>query len=205
MLIRISLGMFFYVLVSSLFGKSFNFYQLGLSMLFVLLPLADWLPYLAIRKRYKLVSHYLWYYPPVYVPVGAVITWYISANWYYVALFVVNSLANFVHATFQTRQGLKWIPRLSFTSKWLLSWTSISLYGGKLRVFSADEREAFLEALREELEVRSKKRGHEDGMRTVEEELADRRHPKGSKTIAFLAISIVLLIFFYGISIIKIK
>lgn len=191
MLIRISLGMLAYVLVSLSFGKPFDLISLGLSLFFVLLPLADWLLYLPLRKRYKLVSHYVWYYPPIYVPVGAAIVYWVSGSGYYVVLFAVNSLANFVHATYRTPQGLKWIPRLS--------WKSVSLYGNKLRLFSEDERKAYLADLYEQLKERSLKRGHDDGMRTPSEEFSDRRktHTKGPKTIAFLIISTLMLIFYY--------
>jgi len=189
MLIRISLGMLAYVSISELFGESFKLYAFGLSMFFVLLPLADWLLYLPLRRRYKLVSHYMWYYPIIYVSVGATVVYMISGSGYYVVLFTANSLANFVHATFQTPQGLQWLAPFS--------WISISLYGNKLKIFSAEERKAFLAKKYEEYKERSKKRGRKDEMRTVDEELSDRRHSRGPKTIALLIVSLFWLFCFY--------
>ena len=189
MLIRISLGMLLYVFVSMLFGESASFPSLGLSIFFVLLPLADWLLYLPLRKRYKLVSHYFWYYPLMYVPVGSVAVFMISGNAYYVVLFTLNSLANFVHATYQTQQGLQWLAPIS--------WISVSLYGNKLKVFSAEERKEFLANKYEEYKERSRKKGRKDEMRTVNEELSDRRHPKGRRTKALLGIAMFSLIIFF--------
>jgi len=181
--------MLLFVFVSVSFGKSFNFYSLGLSMFFVLLPLADWFLYLPLRKRYKLVTHYLWYYPLIYVSAGAVIVYLISGNGYCITLFAVNNVANFVHATFRTPQGLQWLVPFS--------WISISLLGNKLKVFSEAERKEYLAELYEKLKERSRGRGRRDEMRTVEEELSDRRHPKGSKTIALLVVSILLVLLHY--------
>ncbi|MFZ2188816.1 MAG: hypothetical protein WAV73_04605 [Candidatus Moraniibacteriota bacterium] len=189
MFIRISLGMLSFVVVSVFFGQPFNIWSLVLSILFILLPLVDWLPYLMIRKKYKLVSHYLWYYPLVYVPVGAVIVWIILKGEYYVILFIMNSLANFIHATFRTPLGLEWF--------WPFSKNSFSLYGNELTIFSKDERLACMKKKYAQYEARSlKKRGKQEA-RSLSEEFSDRKHPKGKKTVALLAISILAVMVFW--------
>jgi len=189
MLIRISLGMLSFVFVSVLFGQRFNIQSLGLSIFFVLLPLADWLPYLMIRKKYRLVSHYLWYYPLAYIPVGSIIVWIILKGEYYVALFIINSLANFIHATVQTPLGLEWL--------WPFSKNSFSLYGNELIIFSKNERLSCMKKKYAQYETRSFKKRGKQGARSLSEEFSDRKHPKGKKTITLLAISIVAVLAFW--------
>lgn len=188
MLIRISLGIVLYVSISLFFKEIFDLKILGLSIFFVLLPLADWVPYLMIRKRYKLVSHYLWYYPLIYVPIGTLLIWIISKNGYFATLFTTNSLANFIHATFRTTIGVQW--------PWPFSGISISLENG-LKIFSKEERNSYLEKKYQEYLARATERGRKNGpVRTVSEELSDRRHPKGIKTILFFVFSLILLSWF---------
>ena len=189
MVIRISLGMLSFVVVSIFFGQTFNVWSLALSLFFVLLPLADWLPYLMIRKKYKLVSHYLWYYPLAYIPVGSVIVWIILKGEYYVALFIINSLANFIHATFRTPLGLEWL--------WPFSKNSFSLYGNELIIFSKEERLACMKKKYAQYETRSFKKRGKPGARSLSEEFSDRKHPKGKKTVALLTISILAVMVFW--------
>jgi hypothetical protein len=189
MLLRISLGLWSYVIVSVFFQEAFNLLSLGLTIFFVLLPLADWAPYLLLRKKYKLVSHYLWYYPLVYMPVGAIIIYAISGNGYYVELFAISSLANFIHATFQTPMGLEWL--------WPFSRASLSLYGNELMIFSEEEKQACMQKKYEQYAQRSLKRRGEQGMRTLTEELSDRMRPSGRKTKVFSLVSVVLVLVFW--------
>jgi len=191
MIVRISLGMLVYVFISLFFGRTFDLLMLGLSAFFILLPLADWIPYLIIRRRYKLVSHYLWYYPLMYVPLGVVALWIISKNEYYVALFVANSLANFIHATFRTPAGLQWLAPFS--------WISISMFENKLKIFSKKEREKYLSDVYKKYKERSLKQELGE-MRSVSQEFSDRRHPRGTKTIVLLIISILVNIVFWFMS-----
>lgn len=104
--IDITFGMFVYVVVSMFFGEPFSYTWLLWTLFSSILPDGDFVPYLILRKRMRWVSHHLVHYPLFFIAItGALMLW----NTYAASLFGLAILVHFIHDTYTTKRGIRWL------------------------------------------------------------------------------------------------
>lgn len=102
--IDMSAGILIYTLLSLVFGVDFDPFVLVFSVFFSFAPDCDMIPYVALRKKWNLVSHHVFFHHPAPVVFLVGIAgwlfggWYgIDNNWYAVSIAVSGIVAHFAH------------------------------------------------------------------------------------------------------------
>lgn len=110
MLADIGLGIFVALLAAKLFGTELTSQLIGMSVLFALLPDADFLVHVAVYRKlggkYSHTHRDLFHYPLLYCAVGGSIAALFGGVWFFI--FIASSLAHFVHDTIGIGWGIKW-------------------------------------------------------------------------------------------------
>ncbi len=143
MFIDIAAGTVIYVFVSLMFGESFAWMPFLLTLFFALSPDSDFIPYLLLRKKLKLVSHHIIHFPLLFLPIGALLVYFL-AGFYFVVLFLLAAFAHFVHDS-MSETGIQWL--------WPVDISSYSINKGRIGV--AYKRELYYQCLRQTREERS--------------------------------------------------
>ena len=100
-------GALVYFVVELLFWRPFSWFELSFVVFFALAPDSDGVPYLLLRKRLKLVSHWFIHYPLPYILILGWRLWWWSHSWFYLTTFVLASLAHFLHDSHSV-PGIRW-------------------------------------------------------------------------------------------------
>lgn len=138
MLIDATIGIAVYLAVSWLFDKSFDVAVWLAAIIFAHLPDSDTIPYLLLRKRFKLVSHHLIHYPLVLIPLGAIALLALCGTLYLPLLYALSVTGHFIHDSTSVT-GIKWLAPFSPRNAYRLEgW----------RFVRARDREAFYAELR---------------------------------------------------------
>ncbi len=110
MLADIGLGIFVALLASKLFGIDISAQLVGMSVLFALLPDADFIVHAIMHRKMggkRAHTHRdLFHYPLLYLVVGGVIAAFFGIIWFFV--FMAASFAHFVHDSMGIGWGIKW-------------------------------------------------------------------------------------------------
>jgi len=117
--VDMALGCFNYVAWSWIAGQRFNALFLILSILSTHLPDADIIPYLFLRRRYRLVSHWVvGHHPLLFLPFVAIASFIAARVWmpdrvsYTVILVTSGVLLHFLHDG-MSRLGFPWLSPFS--------------------------------------------------------------------------------------------
>ncbi|HEY1789369.1 MAG TPA: metal-dependent hydrolase [Verrucomicrobiae bacterium] len=117
--VDMALGLLNYVAWSWAMGQRFNFIFLALSILSTHLPDWDMIPFLLLRKRYRLYSHWIVGHHPVFVLSAVVAGSYFAAKaWapdavgYTVSLITCGVMLHFLHDTINPI-GFPWLSPFS--------------------------------------------------------------------------------------------
>ena len=135
-----------YIVLALAFGREPNPTEFGWVMFFAVAPDLDWLPFMFLKRRFKLVSHWLIHFPLLYIPIGTGLVWWVSSDWFYVAAFVAASLAHFLHDA-HSEPGIQWL--------WPFSKTAHAFHGFRMVPVYPDERRLFYEKLRKDAASRN--------------------------------------------------
>lgn len=159
--IDMSLGIVIYVLTSWIYGESFDAFILFFSIFFSFLPDMDFIPYLILKKKMRLISHWIFcHHPVLFIPIIAAAGW-CSSVWHgsdkYILFIALSGItAHFIHDSWN-EVGLHWFSPFS--------WKHYSLEGG-LHCVSKETVEQYyrkvlriadIRAVQDEFEVRLKK------------------------------------------------
>jgi hypothetical protein len=101
-IVDVSSGMIIYVVVSILFGISFNIWILLATIIFSDIPDIDYIPFFLWRKRYGWTSHWLVHYPLLWIGIAALIS--IRSD-YWAFLLGACAMAHFGHDA-RSEQGM---------------------------------------------------------------------------------------------------
>lgn len=115
-----SFGTVLYVFVSVVFNREFDVSFYLISLIFFILPDVDFVSYLALKKRFSLVTHRFIHYPLVFVTIGSFVC---AVDSYWGALFLLLTLGHFVLDTFSVTEyptGIQWLYPFSKKS-WYIS------------------------------------------------------------------------------------
>jgi hypothetical protein len=117
--VDMALGLWNYVAWSWAMGQRFNIVFLALSLLSTHLPDWDMIPFLLLRKRYRLYSHWIVGHHPVLVLSAVVLgsyfaakTWAPEAITYTVGMITCGVLLHFLHDTINPI-GFPWLSPFS--------------------------------------------------------------------------------------------
>ena len=129
MLKDFSVGTIIYALVSILFGHKFDVNHYILSLIFSVLPDADFILYIFLKKRRSLVTHHIIHYPIIFASIGMVMC---ITNLYMGLLFLTIVLSHFALDFFSATEypaGIQWL--YPFSKK---SWY---IFGGRIYKLTA--------------------------------------------------------------------
>ena len=119
--VDMALGLFNYAAWTWLAGQPFNIWFLLLSLFSTHLPDADMIPYLIFRKRYRLISHWIFAHHPLLLlslvalaSFGAAKIWVPDAAGYTVGLMTTGVFLHFAHDGLHL-QGFPWLSPFTFT------------------------------------------------------------------------------------------
>jgi LexA-binding, inner membrane-associated putative hydrolase len=179
--VDMSLGLLNYVAWSWAMGQRFNAVFLALSLLSTHLPDWDMIPFLMLRKRYRLYSHWIVGHHPVFVfPVVILGSYFAATTWapdavvYTVGMITCGVVVHFCHDT-MSPIGFPWLS--PFTR------AHFRFQRGKSILVSQAELEA------------SEK--HERSLqRTATDEITDRAEPISNGMFLFWGIGMLALIAF---------
>jgi hypothetical protein len=117
--VDMALGLFNYATWTWLTGQPFSIWFLCLSLLSTHLPDADMIPYLIFRKRYRLISHWIFaHHPLLLLPLvalasfGAACIWAPNAVGYCMGLMTTGVFIHFAHDGLHL-QGFPWLSPFS--------------------------------------------------------------------------------------------
>lgn len=96
-----------YVVMSFIFWRPFSWAELLLVMFFAWAPDSDGIPFLLLRKRFRLVSHWFIHYPLPYILIVGSLVWWWGRDWFCLTTFVLASLAHFLHDSHSV-PGIRW-------------------------------------------------------------------------------------------------
>ncbi|KKS37770.1 MAG: hypothetical protein A3G49_05505 [Candidatus Sungbacteria bacterium RIFCSPLOWO2_12_FULL_41_11] len=173
MFIDLASGMVVYVIVSLFFGIQFDYRVLGLSIFFAFFPDLDFIPYVLLRRRFKLVSHHIIHFPLMLIPVGAGLVWLVTQSSYLAILFALGVFIHFLHDG-SDKTGMYWL--------WPLMRRPYQLTGRGF-VMSAEARRAVFEESRKGADKRS-----------AWDEVTMRMEAVGVKTKAYLLVALLLVL-----------
>jgi hypothetical protein len=119
--IDMALGLFNYAAWTWLSGQPFNIWFLCLSLFSTHLPDADMIPYLILRKRHRLISHWIFaHHPLLLLPLVALAS-YAGAKicapdavGYTVGLMTTGVFLHFAHDGLH-KEGFPWLSPFTFT------------------------------------------------------------------------------------------
>ncbi len=141
--VDMALGLFNYAVWTWLAGQPFNIWFLFLSLLSTHLPDADMIPYLMFRKRYRLISHWIFaHHPPLVLPFVALASFWAAKIWapdavgYTVTLVTTGVFLHFAHDGLHT-EGFPWLSPFSLTQ--------FRLRGGKFSAVPESELDEWRE------------------------------------------------------------
>jgi hypothetical protein len=176
-----ALGFLNYVAWSWLAGQPFNIWFLLLSIFATHLPDVDMIPYLLLRKRHRLISHWIFgHHPLLLVPLVAIASFAAARMWlpdrvgYTVALVTVGVVLHFLHDG-MSRLGFPWLSPFSQTH--------FRFRGGKFSAVPSPEIDAWRERWR-------------NRARTVEEEFSSRTPPITLPQVLFWGAGLLALVIF---------
>ncbi len=110
MLADIGLGIFVALIAVKIFGVDISIQLVGISVLFALLPDADFIVHAIAHRRvggkYAHTHRDLFHYPLAYLLIGGMIVAYFGTLWFFV--FMSASLAHFMHDSIGIGWGIKW-------------------------------------------------------------------------------------------------
>lgn len=106
--VDLSCGVIEYAVISYLFGKSFDYRILGLSIFFAFLPDMDFIPFIFLRKRLNLMSHQMIHYPLILLPFGFAVVLFVASK-YVAALYLAGVAVHFINDTTDNLGGIKWL------------------------------------------------------------------------------------------------
>lgn len=110
MLADIGLGIFVALLATKVFGIDISTQLVGMSVLFALLPDADFIVHAIVHRKmggkYAHTHRDLFHYPLLYLVVGGAISAFFGILWF--TVFILASLAHFVHDSMGIGWGIKW-------------------------------------------------------------------------------------------------
>lgn len=99
-------GVAIYFAMMFVSGRAFSLGELGLTVFFLVAPDLDFIPYILLKKKLKLYSHWIIHFPRLYIPPGAIIVG-MMGGWFYATCFVLASLAHFLHDS-HSIPGIQW-------------------------------------------------------------------------------------------------
>lgn len=152
-----SVGVFIYVFLSLVYGADFDPVILLFSIFCSHLPDIDFIPYLALKKKMGLVSHWVFCHHPVIVIPLVATTGYLSSLWHgsdrYIMFIAISGTAlHFISDSWNT-VGLHWLSPFS--------WRRYSLEGRVHRVDDETVKRFYaalnIDSVSDEFEVRLKK------------------------------------------------
>lgn len=177
--VDLSCGVIEYAVISSLFGKSFDYKILGLSIFFAFLPDADFVPFIFLRKKLNLMSHQMTHYPLILLPLGFAVAWFIAGK-YIAALYLAGVAVHFINDTTDNLGGIKWL--------WPFNGHYFAFRGGKI-IRAERQREEFYSIM----EAGAEKRNIiQELFKRIKVENRDLKH---KPVILYVAAIILLLIF----------
>lgn len=99
-------GVIIYIIMTIIFGKEIGATNFGLAIFFAYAPDIDFIPFIVLRKRLRLVSHRLIHFPLLYIPTGVIAILVAGGEVFHATTFVLASTAHFVHDT-TSAQGMQ--------------------------------------------------------------------------------------------------
>ncbi|MCX6767030.1 MAG: hypothetical protein NT170_04655 [Candidatus Moranbacteria bacterium] len=189
--IDVASGIYIYVFVSLLFGQSFHFSDLGISIFFVLAPDLDFIPFVACNKyifrwlgiKFRFASHHFIHFPRVFLPVSMAVGFGL-ADFYGATLALLCGLAHFTHDSLKPPEEMSGIQWGRF-----LFWGSRDLYffhKGKLQKLPYEKWKEHLNKKREGAATRS-----------ASDEVKARADSFGLEAKMYVVASLLFLIAFY--------
>ncbi len=139
-------GVLVYFLTKLLFQHSFSLPELAISICFAFGPDLDLVPFFLLRRRMKLVSHWIIHFPLPYILFGGLVVWGITREWFFLLNFVFASLAHFIHDTASV-PGIRWL--------WPLSRQAYAVGCSGVVLVSEDERRRFYDKMGDGAQQRS--------------------------------------------------
>lgn len=183
MLADIGLGIFVALLATKIFGIELSSQLVWLSVLFALLPDADFLVHAIVHRKMggkQAHTHRdLFHYPLLYLAIGGVATLLFGSVWLFV--FAVASLAHFMHDSMGIGWGIKW--GYPFSKK------TYKLFSNKEGNLAMGSATSWTE---EELKAVAEEKGNEHWIRDI----YFRWHPVGIIENAIFIIAIMTLVYF---------
>ena len=137
MIIDLSIGIFFYVFVSRLLGEEFSGWMLFFSIVCAFSPDFDFIIFVMIRKRLRLVSHHFFHFPLLFLSIGGLLVGAIGGG-YPATLFITAACGSFVHDSYSI-VGIRWLYPFSKQAYRLVGMNIVLAHG----------REAYYEQLRQ--------------------------------------------------------
>jgi hypothetical protein len=182
--VDMALGFFNYVAWSWLAAQPFNLWFLCLSIFATHLPDADMIPYLILRKRYRLISHWvLGHHPLLLVPLVAIVSFVVAKMWlpdrigYVAGLITTGVVLHFLHDGL-SRLGFPWLSPFSQTH--------FRFRSGKFNVVPQSELDVW-------------RAYWKNPERSVADEISDRAPPiTMSQLLLWMAGVLVLVVFIRG-------
>lgn len=139
-------GVLVYFLSKLLFQHPFSLSELAIGICFAFGPDLDLIPFFLLRRRMKLVSHWIIHFPLPYILIGGLVVWGITREWFFLLNFVFASLAHFIHDTVSV-PGIQWF--------WPLSRQAYALGRGGVVKVGKEERDRFYAKLSDGAQQRS--------------------------------------------------
>jgi LexA-binding, inner membrane-associated putative hydrolase len=180
--VDMTLGLFNYVACSWLAGQHFSVLFLFLSIFSTHLPDVDMIPYLLFRKRYRLVSHWVFaHHPLILLPLVAIASFVTAKIWmpdragYTVALITAGVLVHLMHDGMDAL-GFPWFSPFSKAQFRFRRW--------KFGIV----RQVEIDKWRNDWQSRE---------RSAKDEISDRAPPITQAHLIFWGASIIVLIVFF--------
>ena len=143
MFLDIGLGIFVAIITSYLFQVDLSIYFLGFSVLFALLPDADFLYFYPKRHdtKYDHKHRDMIHFPLLYLPLGTFIIWILMGN-IWATSFLLASFGHFIHDSIGIGWGIKWLYPFSKNNYAFFYLYSVKIKKGLRRlVFSFNEKD----------------------------------------------------------------
>jgi hypothetical protein len=179
--VDMALGFLNYAAWSWLAGHQFSVWFLLLSIFATHLPDADMIPYLLLRRRYQLVSHWVvGHHPPLVLGTVAIVSFWAASTWlpnlavYITCLVTSGVLLHFLHDG-MSRLGFPWLS--PFSAKFF------RFQRGKLEIVPQTEIDEWTNYWRTH-------------PRSAAEEISTRAEPIDFKLLLFWVIAFLCLLIF---------
>ena len=183
--VDMALGLLNYVGWSWCMGQRFNVFLLLLSIFATHFPDVDMIPYLLLRRRYQLISHWIiGHHPLLILCAVAVASFYAASAWlpnkagYIVGLVTSGVLLHFLHDG-MNRMGFPWLSPFTLTR--------FRFQRGKSLIVQQAEMDEWLNHWKNYWKTHS---------RTVADEVSVRAEPLGYGHLAFWGVAFLFLVIF---------